>query len=100
MSSGPDAMEAIIVGTIIIVVLGAVIVVGGGLHDQVMYTLTSTLGFKEPYLSMADSVTGTAGLFYPICILGIIITIAWVGKVVLFDTEYTGGEEYDDYRYR
>jgi len=94
-------MEAIITGTILIVILGAVIAVGGALHDAVLLSLTNTLAFREPYLSMVQSVLDTASYFYPICIVGIVITIAWVGKVVLFDTGYTGQEEYyDDYRYR
>ena len=99
MGTGPESIEAIVVGSIIIVVLGAVIVVGGAMHDQAIYSLSTTLGFQEPYLSMVNSVLKTAGLFYPVCILGIIITIAWVGKVVLFDAGYTGEEDYD-YRYR
>lgn len=100
MSSGPEAMQAIVTGTILIVILGAVIAVGGALHDSLIYTLTQTLSFEEPYLSMALSVLSVAAWFYPVCAIGIVITIAWVGKVVLFDTGYTGVSEYDEYRFR
>ena len=93
-------MEAIVTGTIIIVILAAVIAVGGVLHDSILVSLTSTLSFREPYLSMVQSVLDTASYFYPICIVGIVITIAWVGKVVIFDAGYTGQEEYYEYRYR
>ena len=100
MSSGPEAMQAIVTGTILIVILGAVIAVGGALHDSILYTLTTTLSFREPYLSMVQSVLGVAAWFYPVCIIGIVITVAWVGKVVLFDAGYTGVSEYDEYRFR
>jgi hypothetical protein len=48
---------------------------------------------------MVSSVIDIASWFYPVCIIGIIVTIAWVGKVVLFDAGYTAGDYYD-YRYR
>ena len=101
MSSGPNVMQAIVTGTILILIFSAVIAIGGLLHDSVLLSLTSTLTFQEPYLSMVQSVLDTASYFYPVCILGIIITIAWVGKVVLFDAGYTANEGYyDGYRFR